>query len=151
VGTLQGSSEGDERDEGLDAHLECTKIAQRVLFKVTGRPRIIEQKKKRTPEAGVTQCARFDPRLYLLIDLDGHQFRSAPGSAQRLEHFLRGQFPHGECQTTFDGCLNWITIDPQRVFNGARAATIHFHHKFCALQSSISSVWISAEKDSLHR
>jgi hypothetical protein len=65
-------------------------------------------------------------------NLDGYEFRDAPGISQRVDDVLGGQFSHHQCQVAFEGGLDRASIDPLHIFCGA-STTNHFHHKFCIL------------------
>ncbi len=78
-----------------------------------------------------------DHEVVLPGNLDGYEFRDAPGISQRVDDVLGGQFAHDQCQVAFEGCLDRASIDPLHVLRGA-STTNHFHHKFCFLHSLLS-------------
>ena len=88
--------------------------------------------------------------VVLLGNLNGYEFRDAPGISQRVDDVLGGQFAHDECQIALERCLDRASINPLHVFRDA-STTNHFHDKFCILHSSPVLPGSSAEKESLHR
>jgi hypothetical protein len=75
-----------------------------------------------------------DDEVVLPDNLDGYEFRDAPGISQRVDDVLGSQFSHDQRQVAFEGGLDGASIDPLHIFSGA-STTNHFHHKFCVLHS----------------
>jgi hypothetical protein len=70
-----------------------------------------------------------DHDVVLPSNLDGYEFRDAPGISQRVDDVLGGQFSHDQCQVAFEGGLDRASIDPLHIFCGA-STTNHSHHAF---------------------
>jgi hypothetical protein len=82
----------------------------------------------------VSERSFDDHEVVLPGNLDGYEFRDAPGICQRGDDVLRGQFSHDQCQVAFEGGLDGASIDPLHIFSGT-STTNHFHHKFCIVHS----------------
>ena len=82
----------------------------------------------------VSERSFDDHEVVLPGNLDGHEFRDAPGISQRVDDVLGGQLAHEQCQIAYEGGLDGASIDPLHIFSGA-STTNHFHHKFCILHS----------------
>jgi len=81
----------------------------------------------------------------LLVNLDGHELRDAPGISQRVDNVFGRQFAHGQCQVALEGCLDGALIDPLDVFRRA-STTNQLHQKFCVLHSLLCCLEGSAGK-----
>ena len=90
------------------------------------------------------------PFPWLLVNLDRHKFRDAPGISQRVGDVFSCQLAHDKRQVTFESCFNRASINPLDVFCRASTAN-HFHQEFCILHSLLYCLGGSAERESLHR
>ncbi len=95
---------------------------------------LCRHERERSLESKKCKRIRSTPEVILLVNLDGHELRDAPGISQRVDNVFGGEFAHGQCQVAFEGCLDRASIDPFDVFRRA-STTNQLHQKFCVLHS----------------
>jgi hypothetical protein len=111
-------------------HKVCPRRFRSRLATIRGLSQRIDEK--------VSERSFDDHEVVLPGNLDGYEFRDAPGMCQRGDDGLGGQLPQYQCQGAFEGGLAGASIDPLHIFSGT-STTNHFHHKFCIVHSLLCS------------
>jgi hypothetical protein len=140
-----------DASSGFDPPLMIALTSSRLLERdaiVDGLPTIRSCRKELTKKA--SERLFDDHEVVLPGNLDGYEFRDAPGISQRVDDVLGGQFAHDQCQVAFEGGLDGASINPLHIFSST-STTSHFHQKFCVFHNLLSCLEGSAEKESLHR